>query len=96
MASIVVSGKKLEEAEAKIRDLELRLASSEKEVTMLREERTAMSGDLDKLRHENAELKKHLDDAIVYLGKADLGKAADEMVGKAKSKMSDYLRSITE
>ena len=95
MASIIVSGKKLEEAEASIRELELKLAASEKENSMMKEEKTTMTEELDKLRVENQELRKKLDNVVVSVGKEDLEKAADEMVGKAKDKVGNYLKSFT-
>ena len=95
MASIIVSGKKLEEAEASIRELELKLAASEKENSMMKEEKTTMTAELENLRVENQEIRKKLDNVVVSVGKEDLEKAADEMVGKAKDKVGNYLKSFT-
>jgi multidrug resistance efflux pump len=96
MASIVVSGKKYEEAEQKIRDLELKLAASEKEASMLKEDKTSLTAEVEKLKTENQDLQKELDNVLVSVGRKDIEKAADEMVGKAKNKVGDYLSSLTK
>lgn len=94
MSSLVVSGKKLEEAEQKIRELELSLAASEKEVSMMKEDKTAMTAEIEKLKLENQALQKEVDNVVVSVGRKDLEKAADEMVGKAKDKVGDYLKTF--
>ena len=88
MPPFIVSGKKLEEAEENIRQLELQLAATQKENSMLKEQ-------VETLTTENQELKAHVDNVLVSVGKNDIEKAKDELVGKAKSKVGDYLKTIT-
>ena len=89
MAGFIVSGKKLEEAEAKIRVLELKVAELGKENSMLREQ-------IEGLKTENAGLKTQVDNVLLSVGKKDLDKAKDELMGKAKGAMGEYLKSITK
>ena len=89
MAGFIVSGKKLEEAEEKIRELELKVAELGKENSMMREQNEA-------LKAENAELKTKVDNVLLSVGKQDVEKAKDELMGKAKGAVGDYLKSITQ
>ena len=89
MPSFIVSGKKLEEAEAKIHELELKLTASEKENSILKEQN-------EKLTADNAELKQKMDNVLVSVGKEDVSKAKDELMGKAKGAVGDYLKNLTK
>jgi chromosome segregation ATPase len=89
MASLVVSGKKLEEAENKIRELELLLSQREMENTMLKEQVQTLSS-------ENKELKKKVEDVLVSIDRKDIEKAKDDLVGKAKGAVDDYFKTLTK
>ena len=89
MASFIVSGKKLEDAEMKIRELETKLDVLEKENTTLLEQ-------MEILSKENSELKEQIKNVLVSVDKKDLEKVKDDIVGKAKGVVGDYFKELTK
>ena len=89
MASFIVSGKKLEEADQKIRELETKVDVLEKENTTLLEQ-------MEILSKENSELKEQVKNVLVSVDKKDLEKVKDDIVDKAKGAVGDYLKALTK
>ena len=89
MASFIVSGKKLEEADMKIRELETKVDVLEKETTTLLEQ-------MEILSKENSELKEQIKNVLVSVDKKDLEKVKDDIVDKAKGAVGDYLNALTK
>jgi len=89
MTSLVVSGKKYEEAEQKIHEFEKEIAEMKKENSMLKEQ-------LEELKKKNAELEEKVSGVVFAVDKKDVVKAKEEIVEKAKGAMGDYLKKLTE
>ncbi len=87
MTSLVVSGKKFEEAEQKIHELEKEIAEMRKENAMLKEQ-------LEELKEKNAGLEEKVSGVVFAVDKKDVEKAKDEIVEKAKGAVGDYLKKL--
>jgi len=96
MSSFLVTGKRFEEAQARIKDLESRIELIEQGIELLEKEDAMLRRQLDKLTSENKELRERLEVSVLSSAKREVESKTDEMVKKAHEAVKEYLKPLTE